>query len=206
MAHHPFLSMSYNLLILTPPDILPPPKSRVIIETLQRLKFIDKPFDFSGSIHYKPGEEFLHLITFLGCSPVVSLGSPGGTGEEFAHIEICGPYSGKLFIGGQNMKPIRCPVCKTSHRNALDVIKEWQSEPSTLWQCPNCPHQQPLEEIKWRRSAGFGQLFLKVWGVFESEAVPGDQLMHSLKEISGESWDYFYFRGDNPNGYATSAK
>jgi hypothetical protein len=51
-----------------------------------------------------------------------------------------------------------------------------------------------LHRLKWKQSAGFGCQFLKVWGIFEGEAVPGEELMNTLRHASDLEWDYFYVR------------
>ncbi len=46
----------------------------------------------------------------------------------------------------------------------------------------------------WRRSAGCARVFIEISNVFESEAVPGEQLIACLDAASDESWDYCYVR------------
>jgi len=36
----------------------------------------------------------------------------------------------------------------------------------------------------------FGRLLVEIHNVFPGEAVPGDQLMARLREVSGCEWDY----------------
>jgi hypothetical protein len=48
--------------------------------------------------------------------------------------------------------------------------------------------------LRRRKCAGFGRLFIKVWGIFESEAVPSPNLLAALKRATGLEWQHFYIR------------
>ncbi len=188
--------MFVNILLLTPDSILDLNQTRLISD-LTDAGFIGESFDYHGQTHYKPGEEFLHLITFLGCSPVVSLGEVGTTGDEFAHVQFSGPTSKAQFIGGENIKPIRCSQCGERDTTWREQLSQWlQQGEDGEWSCPHCNTKTPLTKIKWRKAAGLGHFFIKVWGVFENEAVPGDKLLQVIRESSNSSWSYFYYRGN----------
>lgn len=185
--------MQSNILYLLPknPDV--EPNLQRLVQQLRQLEFIDTEFDFKGRNHYRPGELFLQLVTFLGCSPVVSLGAPGLTGEEFCHVEF-ETCSESGIVAGANGKPPRCPYCKTR-------IDAWRPGQGLDWPateerpCPNCGTGVTLHALDWRHSAGVGRFFIKVWGVFEGEAVPTSRLMEHLETVTGMAWDYFYRRG-----------
>lgn len=186
--------MDSNILLLTPADDTVPDITN-LREQLQQIGFIAEPFSFNGKGHYQPGEDLMTLLTFLGCSPVVSLGEPGKTGEEFCHIEFYGPFDENEFISGTNVKPLRCPKCAHRETDWQPVVDAWKRD-RTPWQCPDCGNAISLEQLRWKKSAGFGRFFIKVWGIFESEAVPGDKLLATLKELTNCSWDHFYYRGE----------
>lgn len=186
--------MDSNILLLTPSSNALPDVD-LLKRQLQQIGFIGEPFEFKGKEHYQPGDELMIHLTFLGCSPVVSLGEPGKTGEEFCHIEFYGPFDENEFISGTNVKPLRCPEC--GHREtAWQLIVDAWKLARTPWHCPGCENDISLEQLRWKKSAGFGRFFIKVWGIFESEAVPGDKLLATLKESTNCSWDHFYYRGD----------
>ena len=65
--------MTVYKLMLTPvaPDTVPADADG-LSRALQELEFIGMPFPLVGATHYLPGDRFLDLITFLGCSPVVA--------------------------------------------------------------------------------------------------------------------------------------
>lgn len=188
--------MSANLLILHPkaPDVRPNGNGD-LIAMLQSLGFIDTPFEFEGKTHYRPGEDFLRLMTFLGCSPVVSLGEPGLTGEDYCHIAFDGPTEETRFIGGRNIKQPRCPKCGHRYQNWQELISAWEADRENYCNtCPDCAIELPLSELKWRQCAGFGRFFIKVWGIFEGEAVPADRLLDALQQHTGTAWSYFYYQ------------
>lgn len=186
--------MSANQLILHPknPDALPN-DSESLIPVLQSLEFIDGTFEFEGNTHYRPGEEFLQLMTFLGCSPVVALGEPGLTGEDFCHIAFDGPAEETRFIGGRNVKQPRCPSCGHRYAEWRGLINAWEAnKEGALVTCPDCSRELSVTAIKWRQCAGFGRFFIQVWGIFEGEAVPSDRLLDALQRHTGTAWSYFY--------------
>lgn len=187
--------MSANLLILHPksPDALPG-DVQGMITMLQQLEFIDAPITFQGNSHYRPGEEFLSLMTFLGCSPVVSLGEPGLTGEDFCHVSFEGPTEEQTqFIGGNNVKQPRCPKCGHRFSAWPELVSAWETDRENYrLSCPDCGSELRLTALKWRQCAGFGRFFIKVWGIFEGEAVPSDRLLDALQRHTGTPWSYFY--------------
>ncbi|QEP42925.1 hypothetical protein D5085_07195 [Ectothiorhodospiraceae bacterium BW-2] len=193
-----------NILYLTPRD----PQQRLnlsqqIEPLLQQLQLISTPLLFRGQSHYRPGEKLFDHLTFLGCSPVVALGELGATGEEFCHIEL--QSSAQLaFIGGQNVKPLRCRECQHATAAWRPFIEQWQHSPlDSRWYCEQCHQPHDLLTTPWRKSAAFGHSFVKIWGVFESEAIPSPQLMEQLGQVTATPWHHFYFRGDNDQGVYT---
>lgn len=198
--------MTSNLLILHPEAAdAAPDDSTALLQGLKELGFLGPQLEHDGGqTHYRPGEAFLQLITFLGCSPVVSLGEPGKTGDEFAHIELAlAPEP--AFIVGDNAKPPRCPHCGARPPDWKAHIPEWRGAPRARWHCPECDGESTVAEMRWRKCAGYARTFLKVWGIFESEAVPGDRLMAYLNGAGLGPWKYFYYRGPAFDGVAPGA-
>ncbi|MFO7592931.1 MAG: hypothetical protein R6X15_02655 [Pseudomonadota bacterium] len=187
--------MTENLLYLCPKDFNTVPEDRpALLEALEQAGFIAERFSFDGEEHFRPGEEFLTLITFLGCSPVISLGEPGKTGDEFCHIAFEGPHKNPYFVAGDNMKIPRCPGCGHRFESWREMIDKWQQSPETTLVCPDCGRELNATELRWRKCAGFGRFFIKVWGIFESEAVPNPNLLSILEKSTGTPWQHFYVR------------
>lgn len=189
--------MQANLLILHPADPDAAIAEEALATPLHRIGFLSETMDFLGTRHYRPGEEFLQLVIFLGCSPVVSLGEPGKTGEEFCHIGLREPAPEPIFLAGANGKAPRCPACRQPDNEWQDSFRNGESAPLS-WTCRECGHTAPAQTLNWRQSAGIGRTFIMIWGIFEGEAVPSDPLMKTLEEIGHGPWRHFYFRGEDP--------
>lgn len=187
--------MAENLLILHPKDPFAPlPEADALETALREIGFVGEAFDYGGQQHFKPGGNYLSLLTFLGCSPVISLGEPGKTGDEFAHVRIENHPEARLFAG-DNVKPPRCPGCGQREEGWKEKVKAWEDDPAGYrWQCGKCGESYPLHALRWRQSAVFGRLMIKIWGVFESEAVPADKLMNTLQSATGIPWQHSYVR------------
>lgn len=186
--------MTDNILYLHPRDPQQTFDATAVGEALRGIGFIGEAFSFHGAQHFKPGGEFLFLLTFLGCSPVVSLGEPGLTGEEFCHIEFTPVSEQPRFVAGDNLKVPRCRHCNQRIDDWQNMLEAWRSQGSEQWSCPHCGKSTPLHRLKWKQCAGFGRQFIKVWGIFEGEAVPGEELLNALRQSTHSEWDYFYCR------------
>ena len=161
-----------------------------LLGSLQTSGLIDESFTYQGKPHYRPGEHFLELVTFLGCSPVVSLGEPGLTGEDFCHISLIASQETPSFLHGDNIKSPRCPKCRHTYQDWQGIIQLWQQEQPIT--CPQCGNESQAHELKWRQCAGFLRQGIIIWGIFEGEAVPSEQLLQVLEESSNLRWSYFY--------------
>ena len=80
-------------------------------------------------------------------------------------------------------------------RQATAEIEQWQEQPEQArFDCPECGRSLSATELRWRKCAGFGRFFIKVWGIFESEAVPNPNLLAILEKSTGTAWQHFYVR------------
>jgi hypothetical protein len=189
--------MAENILILVPKSFDDVPRDRnTLITTLHEEQFIAEPIVVDGETHYRPGQNFMMLVTFLGCSPMIATGEMDSGGEQFCHIALEGPLEQPRFIAGDNIKPPRCPKCGHRFDDWQVVVDSWTANPHGETICPKCGENQSVSQLRWRKCAGFGRFFIKVWGIFESEAVPGPNLMASLKRCSGVEWQHFYIRNN----------
>ncbi len=197
--------MTRSKLLLTPinPQVIPADTDG-LVKKLDNLGFTGRPFPLIGRTHYLPGDRFLELVTFLGCSPVVALlppldapADPAAHADAFCHIGIW--YAGErpAFISGRNTTTPRCRECRHREPGWQKMIQAWRSSPEVYrWRCPACGHDASPFELDWRQSAGFGRFFVEIWGIHPAEAVPGPALLEALRYSAGEPWDYFYWQGD----------
>jgi hypothetical protein len=180
-------------LILTPedphalPDNLP-----AILAGLREIGFIGDEIP-GETARYQLGEQFLQLVTFMGCSPFVEL-APGDGETPYCHLSVLGPFDTPRLLDGKNTTPPRCGVCRkrlNDWRGALDRWREGEAAP--LAPCPHCGHRQDPVTLNWRESAGWGRLFLCVENIFPQEAVPTQALLNQLQSTTPSlPWHYFY--------------
>ena len=127
------------------------------------------------------GAEYLSLVTYLGCSPQISLGEA----EAATRVYLREPDAAPRLNAGANINPPRCNACRQTIPLADAGLQ--------LQTCPHCG--QPLE-LDWRRSAALGRVFIEISSVYESEAVPSEALLGRLRKATGMVWDYCYIRKD----------
>lgn len=133
---------------------------------------------------FSAGPAYLEMIVYLGCSPQIALGET----ETATTIRLNGPFDMPELITVANARP-RCRSC----RQTLDLKKTlgWADETVT---CLHCNTSSYAVKLDWRRKAGFARFFIEISNVFESEAVPSDGLLEKLEHLTGQTWDYFYWR------------
>ncbi|MCU7828306.1 MAG: hypothetical protein KZQ85_04505 [Candidatus Thiodiazotropha sp. (ex Myrtea sp. 'scaly one' KF741663)] len=184
-------------LVLTPkdPSYLPNDLA-AILEKLQSIGLINGEVPGEAS-RYLPGDRFMQLVTFMGCSPSIQL-EPSEADEPYCYLTIAGPYESPRLIYGKNTTPPRCESCRKRITDWRTAIKTWRnSMPSCLATCPHCGHQQNPTSYDWRQSAGSGRLFLLIEHIFPQEAIPAPALIDQLcKATDDQPWHYFYQQED----------
>lgn len=184
-----------NQLILHPRDIFAAPDPHSLHEALQTLGLLGEAFNFARKPHFRPGDHFLELVTFLGCSPVISLGEPSLTGEDFCHIALLPEQASPGLLHGDNIKIPRCPHCRQPQEEWQQRYTAWEADKQGFeYPCPHCQQPLYLPQLKWRQSAGFLRSGIAIWGIYEGEAVPSEQLLGSLEQQGLGVWDYFYLQ------------
>jgi len=83
----------------------------------------------------------------------------------------------KLFIAGQNIKPAKCPHCKTL---------------LTQTNCLNCQKTVDLETLNWRKIAFYASTWITIGNIYELEAIPNDSLLNALEKETGAKWKTAY--------------
>lgn len=137
--------------------------------------------------YFSCGPQYLGLVTYLGCSPQIDLSE----GANATTIRLRGIFPVAEFLHGSNIKPPRCRHC----RKTLKKPDGTSLAAETLC-CEYCGRCSRPHEFDWRRSAAFARVFVEISNVFESEAVPAEELAACLKQASGEVWHYCYVRRD----------
>jgi hypothetical protein len=165
------------------------------VAALQAIGLTGKSFLLDGQRHFLPGDNFLSLITFLGCSPAIEI-SPADTDtlEEaaragrFCHILAGDPLTApelRVDINGR----ARCPACQKTWTPFSDG---YQGPGTVILPCPHCHVPRAASQLGWHRTAGIARLFVEIWGVYPAEAIPADNLIKQLSSVTDSSWSWFY--------------
>lgn len=137
---------------------------------------------------YRVGNEFLNLVTFMGCSPSVNL-SPA-EGEKYCYLQINPVSESVRCLGYTDFVKPQCPACKQK-------ISNWKH--SAIWfdgsatkTCEHCGTAKPVQSFRWQKEAGFGRFSFHISYIHPHEVVPADRIFQALEQATGFSWTYFY--------------
>ena len=180
-------------LVLTPldPHYLPADRS-AIVDRLRLVGLIDQALPGDGE-RYLLGEQFMQLVTFMGCSPFIRLESDGSD-EPFCHLVVMPPSSRPQLVQGKNTRPPRCAACRRRLDGWQQLIEQSLSEESAEPAiCPHCGHAQDPFTYDFRQTAGCGRFFLAIENIFPQEAIPSPALLEALLSTTPDKpWHYFY--------------
>lgn len=143
---------------------------------LQKLKLVGQSL---SSTRYSIGDNFVSLLTFMGCSPNIELEPQDD--KPYCYIEIESLQQAR-FISGKNTKYPPCPHCKKPLKNT---------------ECSNCNKKVNLADLNWRKSAFLAKSWITIGNIYELEAVPNDQLLSALETETGIKWKHAYIRDTN---------
>jgi hypothetical protein len=168
--------------------------------SLEDIGLLGREFRLAGRVHHLPGESFLQLVTFLGCSPRVALDPPAGAeaapstlAEAFCHVRLdAAAYPEARLLGAEDMRPPRCRACRRDVADWARLAPVGSGGAMQLWRCPNCGHTAPLWTLDWRRGAAFTRFSIEIWGVYPHEAIPSDRLLAAVRCTSHGDWAFFY--------------
>lgn len=179
--------MSGSLFIFPKDPWAEPPAIEPVLKVLADKQLTAEPWRENT---FLAGDGVFRHITFAGCSPHLEFSPPADGGRNFCHLGLLGPYDSPRMITGPNTLKPRCPQCRHRVADWRPLAEQWQSNPRQHWTCPECGSTSLLTAMRWRQHAVFGRLLIEIHSVFPGEAVPGDQLMAHLREVSGIDWDY----------------
>ena len=194
--------MPAHKLLLYPasPDFSPADPAALLAH-LRDIGLAGSGFPVQGETRHLAGEDFLQLITFLGCSPAIEFEPPADPDEReaaadsggFCHVSLALSETRAAFRAGGKIPPPRCPSCRKSVSGWQQTIDAWQRAPAAdEWQCDRCGYAGHIHDLDFRRHGGFARTFIEVWGIHPSEAVPVDALLASLAAFSDCDWNYIY--------------
>jgi hypothetical protein len=193
---------AYKLILLPTDPLCPPLDCEQLAADLQAIKLIGEPVALDGGVFYPTGEQFLQLISFLGCSPTIELEPPtdpaaksaDSAAGKFCHVFLHCSTALTLRADSQ-CPPPRCPGCRQPATDWKAALTAWQQNPAqTDWSCDQCGYNGRLTELSFRKAAGFGHTFIEIRGIYPSEAVPTDALLTNLQRLSGGPWKTIYIK------------
>lgn len=162
-----------------------PPETEPLIRSLRKQGMIGQPLN-SDTNSFLAGDNFLQLISFVGCSPAVCLTPEADIGNRLCSLTLRGPFDQPQLVWDRNGHPPRCPACSKSMTN-------WKQHlGNTLIRCDRCGVESGLETITWGKHAGYARIFIEINGVFPGEAIPVDLLFKQLYRDTGFEWRYFF--------------
>lgn len=179
-------------LILCPTDMNWQAPDRVAwLLLLQDSGLVGEQVSAEMSGRYFTGKQFLQHVSFMGCSPAVEFG-PVGDGEidwhSFIYIYLPEPRSQPAWLADTQMAKPVCPHCAKRIVNWSEYI---QADKNKLV-CPHCSHSSSVCDWQWRDAGGCAREFICIINAYPREAIPSDNFLQQLKNISGTAWHYFY--------------
>jgi Zn ribbon nucleic-acid-binding protein len=168
---------------------------------LESIGLIGTAFQCQGGTRYLAGERFLQLVTLLGCSPQIELEPPADAAAaesacaegRFCHVRLVANRNVICFRASAQAPPPRCPHCRQVEARWPDLLQRWETNPDhPQWTCAECGHQGRLYDLNLRRSGGFAHTYIEIWGIFPSEAVPGETLLSTLQQLGDCDWNYMF--------------
>lgn len=137
-----------------------------------------------------PGTDFMKLLTFVGCSPVVALSDDPVSSNKYS-IRIVSSGDPVIIASNRLRSPV-CPVCGTGHENSIAADSIERAGDHFNWVCRTCSAAIPVNEINWRNKLAIASSYIQVNGVFEGESIPADKLLNRLYGRTGVPWSYCY--------------
>lgn len=152
-----------------------------LIKRLQEMQFTGTEI---GENLFATGNEFVSLLTFMGCSPNIELEPKDDI--PFCYIEIENHDTNQLKAG-KNLKPANCPNCNSA-------IKTFIQNKDLQFECPECSSKYDFQNLNWRKSAFIAKCWITIGNIYESEAIPSDQLLSALQKETNQLWKAAYIR------------
>ncbi|MGB5541082.1 MAG: hypothetical protein WBO37_13400 [Gammaproteobacteria bacterium] len=193
---------AYKLLLHPQDPDCAPVDPAVLADALQDIGFIAAPVTVPDGMFYPAGEQFLRLLSFVGCSPAIELDPPADPAAleaarasgSFCHVYLSSSARPRFRADPRTHAP-RCPVCRQPDRDWHRHLAAWREDPAMIeWTCSSCGHTGRLTGLQFRKSAAFSCTWVEVRGIHPSEAVPDEALLTRLRQLTACRWQYIYLQ------------
>ncbi len=180
--------MPISRLLFSPEDPAQSVDMTQLLQLLTQFELISQPRYREN--HYLPGDGFTSLITFLGCSPNISLQpDDSDTLESHCFISAVNLTDEVQCLGHTRQCHPKCPHCRK--RIADWKTTNWQ-QPGALCHCDKCGKETDYAHLNWKHECCFGRSGFSIANIYPHEAVPTDQLLEMLQQQTGIAWGYAY--------------
>jgi hypothetical protein len=198
--------MAENKMILYPknPHALLGGMNR-FLNGLMDIGLINEEFEYYREKNcFRQGKKFLELIKFLEVRKSILVDKTHPLEDHYAvdNSTTCfvqaKDFGNDLEILGVMNSYTNPPVCPSCGNKIIDfstVISEWYENKNLfLWTCKQCNSKMHIYDLDWKQGLGFAHYCLDIWHIHFQEAVPSEEFLKSLYDITGQTWIYFYFR------------
>ena len=180
--------MPISRLLFSPEDPAQFVDMTQLLQCLTQLELVTLPSYREN--HYLPGDSFISLITFLGCSPNISLQPDvSDTVDSHCFISLITATDETECLGYTRHCHPKCPHCRK--RIADWKTTDWQ-QPGALCHCDKCGKETAYAHLNWKHECAFGRCGFSIANIYPHEAVPTDQLLEKLQQQTGIVWGYAY--------------
>jgi hypothetical protein len=194
--------MAAYKLLLHPNDPHCQVATSALADSLQDLGLIGAPVQLAQQTFYPVGEQFLQLVTFLGCSPAIELDPPNdpellaaaSASGSFCHVFIS-QAAQPWLRGADNTPAPGCPHCSEPLADWPALQSAWRDNSTQArWTCTACGQSGEPAALSFRKTAGVACSWVEIRGIYPSEAVPGAALLDCLRELAGCDWKTLYLQ------------
>ena len=158
---------------------------------LSGLGVTGKPINAQYPLRFYIGDKFLLHLNFMGCAPALEFVPTDASQPDwsaFTFISLHGPWpASRCLIDPLMAKPV-CPWCGKRHA----PVEQGQLFADMTLTCPHCQARAPVPEWDWREFGGCGRQFISIVNVYPKEALPTEDLLTQLHEVTQLEWRYFY--------------
>jgi hypothetical protein len=196
--------VTIHKLVLYPSNIdRPVAGDKALVAALRTIGLLSAPVCRDPAHGYRTGGRFLQLVTFLGCSPAIALDPPADPAEceracargSLCHIRLPPARKHLRFRAERGLRAPRCPRCRRTESHWPVMFEQWRADArKNRWECRECGHRGRIYDLDFRNRGAFGRAFVDICGIYPAEAVPGETLLESLREISSCDWKHMYLK------------
>jgi hypothetical protein len=166
----------------------------LLVSALDELGVTGKQIADQWPLRFYIGDKFLLHLNFMGCAPALEFTPRDASRPDWSAFTFLSLYDplpkSRCLIDPMMAKPA-CPQCGKRHA-LTDHSRLFVDMTSS---CPHCHAIAPLDEWDWREFGGCGRQFFSIVNIYPKEALPTEDLLRQLHEVTRLEWRYFYLHG-----------